>query len=166
MKAKDILFAVILAFVIIWLAVLTAWFFGERRFAEVYPTPVAEVRSIPTPPPATVVINKAEAISDTVKISFKVSCPATIDLLFEPPILSDGTHSYKPTTTSLGEAKFALLDLVTKGEATATLEFQGVTSLTGSISLIFNPNQREGDPISPKVVVPVPTIEKKQEKKK
>jgi hypothetical protein len=46
------------------------------------------------------------------------------------------------------------------------LEFQGVTSLTGSISLIFNPNQREGDPISPKVVVPVPTIEKKQEKKK
>jgi hypothetical protein len=162
MKAKEIFLAVLLAIVIIWLAVLTAWFFGERRFAEVYPTPV----SIPTPPPATVVINKAEAISDTVKISFKVSCPATIDLLFEPPILSDGTHSYKPTTTSLGEAKFALLDLVTKGEATATLEFQGVISLTGSISLIFNPNQREGDPISPKVVVPVPTIEKKQEKKK
>jgi|GEM_PF-3700488 len=163
MKKEHALIA-LLTLVVIWLIILTAILVGERHYAtSVVLTPPSPPPT-PTPTPSLVLVEilKAEAISDTVKIELKVKCPPTIDLLYEPPILYDGQNSYNVTPKSLGEAKFALLDLVTKGEAQAKLEFTRVITISAPLTLIFNPSQSEKDALTPKVTVMVKKLEEKK----
>ena len=77
------------------------------------------------------------------------------DLLFETPVLVDANdHEYRPTTDSLEQAHYDLLNLVTGGQAETSLQFPRPASTT-NLRLIFNAGRTAGDPVAPRIVVPL-----------
>ena len=100
----------------------------------------------------------AATISNTLVMTVSVSVSGSVrDLLYEPPVLQDasGGRTYPITPDSLERARYAFLDLITRSQATARLEFEGAPG-RDNLWLTFNPNQQTGHTLYPQVRVPVP----------
>ena len=89
-------------------------------------------------------------LSDTLSITVTVRYAGPGDLLYEPPVLKGAKATFHPTPHSLEQARFDMLNLVTGGEATATLVFRPVPPQDDKLTLIFNPNQERGGPVAPR----------------
>lgn len=76
------------------------------------------------------------------------------DLLFEPPVLRVGGKDYPPTADSMEAARFALLDAITDGRASAEFVFAEAPE-SGRGLLVFNPSSRESSIVDPKIEVEV-----------
>ena len=72
------------------------------------------------------------------------------DLLAEPPVLQGNGKTYPATPESAAQARFAFLDLVTQGQATTQLVFQGAPAAGEPLTLIFNPGRRATDLVAPR----------------
>ncbi len=104
-----------------------------------------------------VAIAGVEVLTDSVAMTVTVRAYGAGDLLFEPPILwSKEGQTYPATGDSLEKARIAFLDLVTRGETSARLEFAGRQSPTSGLWLVFNPNQESTSVVAPPLEVPVP----------
>ena len=91
------------------------------------------------------------ATSSTFAVTVTVRFSGPADLLADPPVLQGGSGKLYPATPdSLSQARFAFLDLVSKGSATATFVFQGATDKKESLTLVFNPGHRTTDGVAPK----------------
>ncbi len=101
-----------------------------------------------------------KALSDTVVMTVTVRASGSGDLLHEPPELVGGDgNTYPITSESLEQARFAFLDLVTKGQSTTLLVFSGIPAEGERLTLIFNPHQTAADAyLSPMVKVLVPLL--------
>jgi len=98
-------------------------------------------------------------LSDTLTMTVTVRSSGVGDLLYEPPVVTDeGGRVYRAEGKSLEEARYAFLDLITRGQATAQLRFAGASAPGARLALIFNPNQHPGDALAPRVEVMVPVI--------
>ncbi len=105
----------------------------------------------------------ARTISGTLAMTVTVRFAGAGDLLYEAPeVVSQSGRTYPVTGDSLEQARFAFLDLVTGGQATAQFRFTGRPSLAGGdvLTLVFNPNQnaRDAYSITPRVEVAVPLV--------
>lgn len=116
-----------------------------REPLPVLPTPQAEAR-------ARVGVAGVAVLSDTLALTVTVSMAGPGDLLYDPPALQVGSRTYPATGDSLEKARFAFLDLVTRGQATARLVF-AAPALDGETWLVFNPSRQPGDPVAPQVRV-------------
>jgi hypothetical protein len=106
-----------------------------------------------------------DVLSDTVVMTVAVRASGPGDLLYEPPELvdSDG-DTYPVTSESLERARFAFLDLTTKGQATTRLAFSGTPAEGERLTLVFNPHQTAADAyLAPTVKVLVPSISRARE---
>jgi len=106
--------------------------------------------TLPEPAPALdarIVSTSATTTTFAVTVTARFSGPA--DLLAEPPVLQ-GAKTYPVTPESLGRARFAFLDLVSKGETTAAFVFSGSPAPQESLTLVFNPSRRAADAVSPR----------------
>jgi len=91
------------------------------------------------------------ASTDTLTVTLRVRFAGTADLLAEPPVLRTGRGQiYAITPDSLGQARFAFLDLATRGEAQFPFIFEGSPDPGDPLWLIFNPNHREDDVLAPR----------------
>jgi len=101
-------------------------------------------------------IDNLQTISGTLHVSLTVQFSGPADLLYQPPIVQDaqGTQ-YHVTPDSLKAARFALLDLTTAGQATATFVFQPVPAAHGALTFVFNPEMPAGDNVAPRIEVPL-----------
>ncbi len=91
------------------------------------------------------------ATSSTFAVTVTVRFSGPADLLAEPPVLQGGSgRLYPATPDSLSQARFAFLDLVSKGSATAAFAFQGATDKKESLTLVFNSGHRTTDGVAPK----------------
>lgn len=133
------------------------WWGGEQGGPPA--TPVAGATTAPSwgGQATQVGIAGVRVLTDSVAMTVTVRAYGAGDLLFEPPVLqSDEGQVYPVTGASLEEARLAFLDLVTRGEATAHLEFAGRLSPTSGLWLVFNPNQEPSNVTAPPLRVPVP----------
>ena len=91
------------------------------------------------------------ATSSTLAVTITVRFSGPADLLAEPPVLRGGSGKlYGATPDSLSQARFAFLDLVSEGSATAAFVFQGAIDTKESLTLVFNPGHRTADVVAPK----------------
>ena len=106
-----------------------------------------------------------DVLSDTVVMTVAVRASGPGDLLYEPPELVDGDGgTYPVTSESLERARFAFLDLTTKGQATTQLAFSGMPAEGERLTLIFNPHQTAADAyLAPMVKVLVPPLSRARE---
>lgn len=177
-RGERIAVWVVLGLLALWLVVLSAISLGEvaalRRMLAGRPSPsTAETEPLPTPPARTeeresasggvsvggkfqVGVGGVSVVSDTLVLTVTVRSSGVGELLYEPPVVTDGAREYPATGESLEKARFAFLDLVTKGTATARLEFSPAPDPGGRLTLVFNPGQRPEDPLTPRMEVPVP----------
>ncbi len=95
-------------------------------------------------------VEQVVVLTETVVVSFTVSTAGTQALLFDMPEL-DGKQ---PTPDSLEAAHFALLDLATRGQAQASLEFPKPAT-EPPWALVFNPLHEPTDYVAPRVEVMV-----------
>lgn len=96
-------------------------------------------------------------LSDTLAMTVTVRSSGAGDLLYEPPVVVDEAGRVYPADgESLEAARYAFLDLVTRGQAQATLTFAGLPPEGARLTLVFNPDQQPGDLLSPRLEVPVP----------
>ena len=92
----------------------------------------------------------------SLSVTLTVRWSGAADLLYLPPVVSDGTgREYTATAASLTAARLAWLDLMTAGEATATFVFEPVPPVKGALTLIFNPGMSVGDAVAPRIDVPL-----------
>lgn len=95
--------------------------------------------------------------SDTLAMTVTVRSSGAGDLLYEPPVLvDDAGRVYPADGESLEAARYAFLDLVTRGQAQATLVFAGLPAEGARLRLVFNPDQQPADLLAPRLEVPVP----------
>jgi hypothetical protein len=105
----------------------------------------------------TVGIGGVQVVSDTLVLTVTVRSAGGVgELLYEPPVVTDGRQEYPVDGESLAQARFAFLDLVTKGTATARLVFSPAPAPGARLTLVFNPRQQPDDALTPRVEVPVP----------
>lgn len=98
-------------------------------------------------------------LSDTLAMTVTVRSGGAGDLLVEPPVVMDEAgRAYPATPDSLEAARYAFLDLVTRGQAAAELTFAGTPPEGMRLTLVFNPHQEPTDILAPRVEVPVPVI--------
>lgn len=126
-------------------------------------SPASATAQPAAPPPARdataagVAVGGVEVLADSVALTVTVRAYGAGDLLFEPPALvSEEGVVYPATGDALAEARLAFLDLVTRGEATARLEFAGRLAPTAGLWLSFNPGQEPGNAVAPPLSVAVP----------
>jgi len=101
-----------------------------------------------------------QVLSGTLTMTVTVRSSGAGDLLYEPPVVVDETgRTYPPTGESLEAARYAFLDLVTRGQATAELDFAGAPAAGVSAVLVFNPGQQPDDLLAPRLEVPLPVME-------
>ena len=93
-------------------------------------------------------IDRVVVLSQTVVITFTVT--GQQEFLFDLPELN-GKY---PTPESLGDAHFTLLDRITRGRATAMLEFPRPAD-GPPWTLVFNPDHEPGDYVAPRVEMEV-----------
>jgi hypothetical protein len=98
-------------------------------------------------------------LTDTLAMTVTVRSFGAGDLLYEPPVAvgADG-RSYPILADSLEGARIAFLDLVTRGQAQASLVFSGAPAGGARLVLIFNPGRRAEDSLTPRVEIPVPMV--------
>lgn len=168
-KIERIALWVIVVTLVAYAGVMTAVVSGElKQVNSVLVTLVATDTSATGSQPNTDLQHKAQnpksvqvgiasvyAISDTVVMTVTVSSFGPGDLLYEPPVLQVGNRNYPITGESLEKARFAFLDLVTKGQASTQLAFT-TPSTSAETWLVFNPNRQLGDVIAPQVRVLMP----------
>lgn len=150
-RTKGIVTWVALGVLFVWLLVFTVMAIGEFKAINAVLIEEAEMAegSVPYPAPEAANISKpdvrvggAEVLSDTVVMTVTARSSGSGDLLYEAPELVDGSgNTYPVTGESLEEARFAFLDLVTKGQVTVQMEFSGTPSESEKLTLVFNPNQ-------------------------
>jgi hypothetical protein len=92
-------------------------------------------------------------LTDTVSLTVTVEAYGAGDLLYEPPVLSDGAQQLPIISESLEAARWAFLELVTAGRATAALHFAGSMHPADSLWLLFNPGQDPASALAPQVWV-------------
>ncbi len=175
-KAERIGLWVALGVVAVWLLIFTVMVAGELKAINGVLTALSEGGTLSAQAPAQagsdeleldeasrgsaprVGIAGARVLSDTLAMTVTVRYSGPGDLLYEAPELVDETGRSHPITgESLEEARFAFLDLVTRGQATTQMVFSGVPQ--GRATLVFNPNQTAKDAyVSPRVEVPVPAV--------
>ena len=104
-------------------------------------------------------------LSNTVVMTVAVRASGPGDLLYEPPELVDGDgDTYPVTSESLERARFAFLNLTTKGQATTRLTFSGTPAEGERLTLVFNPHQTAADAyLAPTVKVLVPPLSRARE---
>lgn len=166
----------------VWLLVLTVVIAGEfaavnrvlRGEVEAEALPAAPGEPTPwwggteatiSPPTASlpegisVGVAGVRVLSDTLAMTVTVRSGGAGDLLVEPPVVVDEAgRAYPVTPDSLEAARYAFLDLVTRGQAGAELAFAGTPPEGARLTLVFNPNQEPTDILAPRVEVPVPVI--------
>ncbi len=104
-----------------------------------------------------IAIAGVRVLTGSVALTVTVRAYGAGDLLFEPPLLrSEEGQTYPVVGDSLEKARIAFLDLVTRGETSAHLEFAGRLIPTSGLWLVFNPNQESTSVIAPPLEVPVP----------
>jgi len=150
-RTKGIVTWVALGLLFVWLSVFTVMAVGEFKAINAVLVKEAELTegSVPYPAPEAVNTSKpdvrvggAEILSDTVMMTITARSSGSGDLLYEAPELVDGSgNTYPVTGESLEEARFAFLDLVTKGQVTVQMKFSGTPSESEKLTLVFNPNQ-------------------------
>jgi len=87
-------------------------------------------------------------------ISLTVQFSGPADLLYQPPIVRGAkSASYTIMPDSLKAARFAFLDLTTRGQATAQFVFQPAPAAKESLTLVFNPTMPAGDAVAPRIEV-------------
>lgn len=133
----------------------TPWWGGGNG-----PESIAEGRSVPTLPEGIQVgIAGVRILSDTLAMTVTVRSSGAGDLLYEPPVVVDGTGQvYQIVPDSLEVARLAFLDLVTRGQAETELVFFGTPPEGARLVLVFNPSQYPGNVIAPRVEVGVPVV--------
>lgn len=107
-------------------------------------------------------------ISTTEVMTITASSSGPGDLLYEAPVLQAGSRTYPIEGSSLEKARYAFLDLVTKGQTSAQLVFTAPPA-DAEVWLVFNPGRQPGDAVAPQVralvpkpaVLPTPTPRKK-----
>jgi hypothetical protein len=98
-----------------------------------------------------------EVVSNSLVMTVTVRSSGAGDLLYEPPLLVDETGLvYQVEGESLEAARYAFLDLITQGQATAQLRFAGAPAPGVRSVLVFDPNRQPGDALAPRVEVLVP----------
>lgn len=149
-RTKDIVTWIALGVLFVWLSVFTVMAIGEFKAINAVLIEEAEMTdSVPYPTPEAasgskpeVRVGGAKVLSDTVVMTVTTRSSGSGDLLYEAPELVDGLgDTYPITGESLEEARFAFLDLVTKGQVTVQMEFVGTPSESEKLTLVFNPNQ-------------------------
>ena len=108
-----------------------------------------------------VAIAHVEVLTDSITMTVTVRAYGAGDLLFEPPLLRSAEGQIYPATgDSLEQARIAFLDLVTRGETSAHLEFAGRLIPTSGLWLVFNPNQESTSVVAPPLEAPVPPFDR------
>ncbi len=150
---------------LVGLIILTVVVFGELDTMDQQMLGLAEAQAetpeatpAPTSASTQIAIAGVSVLSDTVAMTVTVrSSGSTGDLLFEPPVLQDHTgRTYPVSGDSLEEARIAFLDLVTRGQTMARLEFAGGLAPTPELLLVFNPGHESFDTLAPRVEAQVP----------
>jgi len=127
----------------------------DSQLAEWKSAGASDALAVPDDPQARAVtplearILGTSATSSTFALTVTVRFAGPADLLAGPPVLRGGGKTWPVTPESLAQARFAFLDLVSKGAATATLVFQGVPDAKESLTLVFNPHRRPTDIVAP-----------------
>lgn len=171
-KTEHVALWVVIGVIVLWLVVLTVFAFGElaelwravQLASQPQPSLTESEHSTPRPEERGAVsggkfqvgVGGVAVLSDTLVLTVTVRASGVGELLYEPPVVTDGSHEIPATGESLEKARFAFLDLVTKGLATARLEFSPAPDSGRRLTLVFNPSQRPEDPLTPRVEVPVP----------
>lgn len=99
-------------------------------------------------------IDELQTVSNTLRVGLTVQFSGPADLLYQPPVVVDvkGT-AYRVTPASLKEARFALLDLTTAGQAAAVFVFEPAPPAKGALTFTFNPQMPVGDVVAPRIAV-------------
>lgn len=114
---------------------------------------------IATPTPGIafqVQVDRVAVLSRTVTVTFTITAPAQQVVLFDTPILcpEQSLEGEPPTPDSLEQARFALVDLITRGQAQASLEFP-CPGGEPPWRLVFNPLREPGNGVAPRVEVEI-----------
>ena len=94
-------------------------------------------------------------LTDTVSLLVTVRAHGAGDLLFEPPVLTDGALALPILDSSHEDARWSFLDIVTRGTATARLEFAGGFDAPEVVWLVFNPSQDPSNVVAPPLWVEI-----------
>ncbi len=124
---------------------------SEMKEAGVGSAPILSGVPAPQSPgalEANIVATASTTSTFALTVTVHFSGPA--DLLAEPPVLQGNGKTYPATPESAAQARFAFLDLVTKGQATTRLVFQGAPAASELLTLIFNPGRRATDIVAPR----------------
>ena len=90
----------------------------------------------------------------SLSVTLTVRWSGAADLLYLPPVVSDGAgREYTVTAASLKAARLALLEMTTAGQATATFVFEPAPPAKGALTLTFNSGMPVGDAVAPRVDV-------------
>ena len=116
------------------------------------PTPLAEGESETAGMDVEFLTVEADDEGLTLTLEVHQSGPAA--LFFEQPVL-EGEQTYEVDPDSLEEARFALLDAVTRGRAEIELRFTPAPDEGENLTLVFNPDHPVDDPVAPRIEVPV-----------
>lgn len=123
---------------------------GARLTADATSTPAASAARAGFK----VQIDELLMAKQSVSVTLTVRWSGAADLLYLPPVVSDGAgREYTVTAASLKAARLAWLDLTTAGEATATFVFEPAPPAKGALTLIFNPGMPAGDAVAPRIDV-------------
>jgi hypothetical protein len=175
-KAERIALWSVLGLLVVWLLILTVMVVGELEAIDAVLTERVSA-SLQMRPGETddegdselraeganhvqASLSGVKVLSDTVVMTVTVRASGSGDLLYEPPELVGGDgNTYPVTSESLERARFAFLDLVTKGQSTTLLVFSGTPAKGERLTLIFNPHQTAADAyLAPLVKVLVPPL--------
>ena len=114
------------------------------------PTPV----SGSTPSAFKAQIDGLSVTASGLAVTLTVQFSGPADLLYQPPIVRSAKNApYTITPESLKTARFAFLDLTTRGQATAQFMFQPAPAAKEALTFVFNPTMPVGDAVAPRVEV-------------
>ena len=102
------------------------------------------------------VVAATQPVSATAELSIVVRGSGAADPLLELPVLVCNGVAYPVDGDSLEQARLDLLDLITRGEAAASLLFYNGPDLTGVCGLVLNAAQSPDSIVAPRIEVPVP----------
>lgn len=102
-----------------------------------------------------------EADDDGLALTLEVHQSGPSALFFQQPTLQGKRgETYELDLDSLQKAKFALLDVVTRGQAEIELCFILSPGEEEDLTLIFNPDHPQDDPVAPRIEIPIEPIKR------
>ncbi len=139
---------------------VTALKFGEKSDGGSTMLPSASTTLKPTPVSGSMPsafkaqIDGLSVIASGLAVTLTVQFSGPADLLYQPPIVRGAkSASYPITPDSLKAARFAFLDLTTRGQATAQFVFQPMPVAKEALTLVFNPTMPVSDAVAPRIEV-------------